>query len=222
MKILLVEDDRKIAAFIRRGLKEEGMTVDVSHDGEEGLYLCGVGDYDVVVLDWMLPGISGIDICREMRSGNDTTPVLMLTARGDVEDRVTGLESGADDYLGKPFAFRELIARIHALHRRRQQNGYGILRAADLTLDPIRRVVRRGDTVIGLTVREFELLRYLLQYKNRIVTPTMIREHLWNLQEMTRSNVVNVTVHHLRQKIDRDFHPKLIRTVRGSGYRLEE
>ena len=176
----------------------------------------------MVILDWMLPEINGIEICRGMRSRRDMTPVLMLTARGDVEDRVEGLESGADDYLAKPFSFRELIARIHALRRRRTQNGYGVLTAADLFLDPIKRIVKRGEKTIDLTVREFELLEYLLRNKNRIVTITMIREQLWDMQEVTRSNVVNVTIHHLRGKIDRDFAVQLIKTVRGSGYRLEE
>jgi DNA-binding response OmpR family regulator len=222
MKILLVEDDPKISAFIRQGLREEGMTVDIATDGEEGNYLCTIGGYDVVILDWMLPEINGIEICRGMRSRRDMTPVLMLTARGDVEDRVEGLESGADDYLAKPFSFRELIARIHALHRRRTQNGYGVLTAADLILDPIKRIVKRGEKTIDLTVREFELLEYLLRNKNRIVTVTMIMEQLWDMQEVTRSNVVNVTIHHLRGKIDRDFDVQLIKTVRGSGYRLEE
>jgi len=221
MRLLIVEDDRKIAGFIVQGLKEEGYSVDVTHDGDDGLYMAQMGHYDAIVLDWMLPGLDGIEITRRLRGEKDHTPILMLTARGDVEDRVQGLEGGADDFLGKPFAFSELVARIKALLRRSGFDDTSALEADDLTLDPRSREVRRGGRHITLGTKEYELLEYLLRNKDKVVTNTMIVENVWDLQEQIESNVINVTIYNLRKKVDRGFSKKLIRTIRGSGYRLE-
>jgi DNA-binding response OmpR family regulator len=220
MRILLIEDDKKISAFIKKGLKEDLMNVDQAYDGEEGLYLAETNRYDVMIVDWMLPGLSGPEIIEKIRKHGDTTPVLMLTARGDIEDRVAGLEAGADDYLAKPFAFSELVARIRALHRRSGYDERTVLEAGDLTLDPLRREVKRGGSVIDLSAKEFELLEYLLRNKGKVVTHTMIGENIWDMQTTTLSNVINVTIYHLRNKIDKNFSKKLIQTVRGSGYRI--
>lgn len=221
MRVLMVEDDRKIAGFIAKGLAEERMSVDTAHDGEEGLYLARLHRYDVLVVDWMLPGLSGPKLIRKLRAEKITVPVLMLTARDGIAERVEGLQSGADDYLGKPFAFMELVARIRALHRRSGYDDVTELRADNLTLNPLTREVVRAGKRIELSAKEYELLEYLLRHKNRIVTTTMIAENIWNLQESIESNVISVTVYHLRKKIDGGFDKKLIQTVRGSGYRLE-
>jgi DNA-binding response OmpR family regulator len=222
MKILLIEDDEKIASFIERGLKEERMRVERVADGEEGLYMVQINHYDVVVVDWMLPGISGPEIVERIRRDGDTTPVLMLTARSEVEDRVEGLQSGADDYLGKPFAFSELAARLRALHRRNGYGGTNLLQTGDLVLDPLKREVRRGDQAIELGIKEFELLELLLRRKGHLVTHTTLLDSIWGTQECIESNVVNVTIYHLRNKIDKPFEEKLIETVRGSGYKIKD
>ena len=221
MRILIVEDDKKIAGFMAKGLQEEGFNVDVIYDGNEGLYAAQVNPYDLLLLDWMLPSISGIAICKQLRLQHISTPILMLTARGDVDDRVEGLESGADDYLGKPFAFGELVARVKALHRRNSHKGIKILKVDGLQLNPLTRDVIRDGRRIELSSKEFELLEFLMRNKNRIVTNTMILENIWNMQEQVESNVINVTVYHLRNKLDKGFETKLIKTVRGSGYRIE-
>jgi DNA-binding response OmpR family regulator len=168
----------------------------------------------------MLPKISGLELTKKIRTSNITTPILMLTARGDVDDRVEGLQSGADDYLPKPFSFSELVARIKALHRRNSYSENLILQTADLTLDPLKREVKRAGKVIDLSTKEFELLELLLRNKGYIVTNTVILEQIWNMQEFIESNVINVTIYHLRNKIDRGFEKKLIQTIRGSGYRI--
>jgi len=222
MRILLIEDDLKIADFIIRGLKEEFFSVDYAKDGKEGLYLAEVNNYDVIIVDWMLPFISGQDICKRLRDEKNITPVLMLTAKGDIEDRIEGLESGADDYLSKPFAFGELVARIKALHRRKNYGKENILKAADLTMNSITREVRRAGKKIELSAKEYELLEYLLRYKNRIVTITMIAENIWNMQTAINSNLVNVYIYHLRGKIDKGFDKKLLYTIRGSGYKISD
>lgn len=222
MRVLVIEDDRKIAGFIARGLTEERMTVDQAHDGEEGLYLARLHRYDVLIVDWMLPGLSGPELIPELRRHGVTGPVLMLTARDGVDDRVRGLECGADDYLGKPFAFTELVARIKALHRRSGHDDRITLHADTLNLNPVTREVMRGERRIDLTAKEYELLEYLLRHKNRIVTNTMIAENIWNMQQNIESNVISVTVYHLRKKVDGGSDKKLIRTVRGSGYRIED
>lgn len=222
MRVLVIEDDRKIAGFIARGLTEERMTVDQAHDGEEGLYLARLHRYDVLIVDWMLPGLSGPELIPELRRHGVTGPVLMLTARDGVDDRVRGLECGADDYLGKPFAFTELVARIKALHRRSGYDDRITLHADTLNLNPVTREVMRGERRIDLTAKEYELLEYLLRHKNRIVTNTMIAENIWNMQQNIESNVISVTVYHLRKKVDGGSDKKLIQTVRGSGYRIED
>lgn len=222
MRILIVEDDQKIAAFITKGLKEEGFSVDTAFDGMDGLYLAETNPYDVIILDWMLPGINGIEICKQLRSDQNSTPILMLTARGDVDDRIEGLESGADDYLGKPFSFSELVARVKALHRRKSHGNASMLKVDTLSLDPLTRNVIRDEKRIELSAKEYELLEFLMRNKNRIVTNTMIIDNIWNMQEQIESNVVSVTIYHLRNKIDKSFERKLIKTVRGSGYRLED
>jgi DNA-binding response OmpR family regulator len=221
MRILLIEDDRKISDFIVRGLREEQMVVDAAYDADEGVYMAGLHPYDLFIVDWMLPGKSGPELIRALRAQGIVTPILMLTARDSIDDRVTGLESGADDYLGKPFAFAELVARVRALHRRNAYDQKNLLYAADLTLDPLKREVKRAGKTIELTAREFALLELLLRHKNRVVTHTMIAESIWNAQEQFDSNVISVTLYHLRKKIDDGFDLKLIGTVRGSGYRLE-
>jgi DNA-binding response OmpR family regulator len=220
MKVLLIEDDKKISSFITKGLKEELMSVDCAFDGEEGLYLLQTYRYDVIIIDWMLPKISGPELITKIRTANITTPLLMLTARGDVDDRVEGLKRGADDYLSKPFSFRELVARIHALHRRSSYNENLTLQTADLTLDPLKREVKRAGKIIDLSTKEYELLELLLRNKGYVVTNTVILEQIWSMQEFVESNVINVTIYHLRNKIDRGFEKKLIQTVRGSGYRI--
>lgn len=220
MKILLVEDDKKISSFIKKGLKEELMNVDCAFDGEEGFYLLQTYRYDVIIVDWMLPKISGPELITKIRTANIITPILMLTARGDIDDRVEGLKSGADDYLPKPFSFSELVARIRALHRRSSYSENLTLQIADLTLDPIKREVKRAGKVIDLSTKEFELLELLLRNKGYVVTNTVILEQIWNMQEFIESNVINVTIYHLRNKIDKGFTKKLIQTVRGSGYRI--
>jgi DNA-binding response OmpR family regulator len=220
MRVLLVEDDRKAARVLRQGLQEEGFTVDVAHKGDEGEYQAGINDYDVIVLDWLLPGKSGIDVCRELRARGVATPILMLTARDAVADRVTGLNTGADDYLTKPFAFVELLARIRALLRRGETAQAPVLRIGDLALDPVSHRVTRGDRRIVLTPKEYALLEYLMRHGGRVVTRTELGEHVWQEEHDTLTNLVDVHVSHLRRKVDGGAATPLIHTVRGRGYRL--
>ena len=222
MRILVVEDEKKLASFIRRGLKEKGYAVDVAADGNEGLFLAEVNPYDLIILDIMLPGKDGISICRELRKNKNNSPVLILTARDDVEDKINGLDSGADDYLTKPFAFGELLARARALMRRKQEHKTTKLRVADLELDQLTRKVSRGGRTIELTSTEYSLLEYLMLHAGQVVTRTMISEHVWNDDFDTFSNVINVYINYLRKKIDSDFEKKLIQSVRGTGYILKE
>jgi DNA-binding response OmpR family regulator len=220
MRVLLVEDDRKAARVLRQGLQEEGFTVDVAHKGDEGEYQAAINDYDVIVLDWLLPGKSGIDVCRELRARGVATPILMLTARDAVADRVTGLNTGADDYLTKPFAFVELLARIRALLRRGETAQAPVLRIGDLALDPVSHRVTRGDRRIVLTPKEYALLEYLMRHGGRVVTRTELGEHVWQEEHDTLTNLVDVHVSHLRRKVDGGAATPLIHTVRGRGYRL--
>jgi DNA-binding response OmpR family regulator len=220
MRVLLVEDDRKAARVLRQGLQEEGFTVDVAHKGDEGEYQAGINDYDVIVLDWLLPGKSGIDVCRELRARGVATPILMLTARDAVADRVTGLNTGADDYLTKPFAFVELLARVRALLRRGETAQAPVLRIGDLALDPVSHRVTRGDRRIVLTPKEYALLEYLMRHGGRVVTRTELGEHVWQEEHDTLTNLVDVHVSHLRRKVDGGAATPLIHTVRGRGYRL--
>ena len=221
MRILLVEDDRKVASFIRKGLTEEGYAVDVAHEGETGLAMGLDRLHDVIVLDVMLPLKPGFQVLRELRQARVTTPVLLLTARDAVEDKVQGLDAGADDYLTKPFAFAELLARVRALLRRGKGAQAPVLQAADLILDPAARTVKRGGEAIPLTNREFALLEYLLRNPGRVLTRTMISEHVWDYSFDAGTNVIDVYVNYLRKKIDAGREVKLIHTVRGVGYVLK-
>ncbi|MBI4839895.1 MAG: response regulator transcription factor [candidate division NC10 bacterium] len=221
MRILVVEDDRKVASFIRKGLTEEGYAVDAASDGETGLAMGLDRLHDVIVLDVMLPGMPGFQVVRELRQAKVTTPVLLLTARDAVEDKVQGLDAGADDYLTKPFAFAELLARIRALLRRGTAARAPLLQVADLTLDPAMRTVTRGRQAISLTNREFALLEYLLRNAGRVLTRTMIAEHVWDYSFDSGTNVIDVYVNYLRKKIDAGRERKLIHTVRGVGYVLK-
>jgi len=221
VRILLVEDDRKVASFIRKGLMEEGHAVDVAPDGETGLAMGLDRPHDIIVLDVMLPGKSGVQVVRELRQAKVATPVLLLTARDAVEDKVQGLDAGADDYLTKPFAFAELLARVRALLRRGATTQVPLIQVADLTLDPARRTVKRGGEPIPLTNREFALLEYFMRNPGRVLTRTMITEHVWDYSFDSATNVIDVYVNYLRRKIDAGRERKLIHTVRGVGYVLK-
>jgi DNA-binding response OmpR family regulator len=222
MRILVAEDERKVASFIRQGLEEEGHAVEVAGDGESALDLIVAGPpYDLVVLDVMLPRRDGFAILRAMRGRGVRTPVLVLTARDSVADKVAGLDVGADDYLTKPFAFEEFLARVRALLRRGGDSGAPTLRVADLTLDPARREVRRGERRITLTTREYSLLEYFMRNAGRVLTRPLITEHVWGLDFDPESNVVDVYVGYLRRKIDGEGERPLLRTVRGAGYSLK-
>jgi DNA-binding response OmpR family regulator len=223
MHILVVEDEQRLAFLLRRVLLEERHTVDLAHDGHTGLNLALSDTYDVLVLDVMLPGIDGIEICRQMRVEHIMTPVLMLTARGAIEDRVTGLNVGADDYLTKPFALEELLARINALLRRRDRrfDETPQLTVNDLTLDLVRHDARRAGHVIELTAKEFALLEYLMRHPGQVLTRTQITDAVWRYDLDALSNVVDIYIHYLREKIDQGFARPLIKTVRGVGYKIE-
>jgi heavy metal response regulator len=222
MRILVVEDEKKVANFIRLGLEQERYAVDAARDGADGLHLALTVDYDLIILDLMLPGIPGLDLLRQLREARKTVPVLILTAKGDVNDKVAGLDSGANDYLVKPFAFAELSARIRALLRRDSSQPATALRYRDLELDLITHTARRAGRKIDLKPKEFSLLEYLLRNMGRPVTRTMILEHVWDIHFDSISNVVDVHINSLRNKLDRESDPKLIHTVRGVGYVLKE
>ena len=222
MRILLVEDDKKVASFIRKGLEEEGYAVDVAADGEAGLFMGLDRLHDLIILDVMLPKKPGFQVLRELRQAKVATPVLMLTARDTVEDKVQGLDAGADDYLTKPFVFAELLARVRALLRRGAEARSPRLQVADLVLDPATRSVTRSGQSITLTNREFALLEYLMRNAGRVLTRTTITEHVWDYDFDSGTNVIDVYVNYLRKKIDAGHEPKLLHTVRGAGYVLRE
>jgi two-component system OmpR family response regulator len=222
MRVLMVEDDRKIASFVVNGLKQSGFAVDHSADGEEGLILARSTPYDVAILDVMLPKLDGLSLVQTLRREGVRTPVLMLSARATVDDRVKGLQAGGDDYLTKPFAFSELLARIQALIRRATHVVEPTrLVAGELSIDLLTREVRRAGQPIELQAREFALLEYLMRHAGRVVTKTMILEHVWDYSFDPQTNVVDVLVHRLRTKVDRDFPKKMIQTLRGVGYVLK-
>ncbi len=219
--ILTVEDERRLAQVVRKVLEEEGHTVDVAYDGEEGLAMALDGTHDVIVLDILLPGIDGIEVCRALRARRVDTPILLLTALDAVEDRVRGLDAGADDYLPKPFAFQELLARLRALGRRRvQAREPNQLQTADLVLDLRRRRGERDGKTIELSPKEFALLEFLMRNEGRVITRTQILDHVWGYDYAPDSNLVDVYITYLRRKVDRGHDRKLIRTVRGAGYAL--
>lgn len=222
MRILLVEDDADLAQFIRKGLKEEQYAVDVATDGEEGLELALNTAYDLLILDIMLPKLDGLTLCRRIRDKGNMTPVLLLTARNTLEDKISGFDTGADQFLPKPFAFVELLAQIRALLRRGSSQQIVQLQAADLRLDPASHRVWRAGQEIALTNKEYALLEFLLRNKNRVLTRTAIIEHVWDISYDPMTNIVDAHIRALRAKIDRDFSPPLIATVRGAGYMLEE
>jgi len=221
MRILVVDDDRRLCAIIKRGLLEEAYAVDLAYDGEEGEYLAEVNPYDLIILDIMLPIKDGIEVCQELRAKKINIPILMLTAKDTVEDRVRGLDTGADDYLVKPFAFGELLARIRALLRREGISKSPELRVGDLTLNTLTRQVWRGQRPIELTTKEYVILEYFMRHPNVVVTRTMIEEHAWDYDFDSLSNLVDVYIRRLRRKIDNEREDSLIQTVRGAGYRLK-
>lgn len=221
MKLLIIEDDPKIISFVQKGLQEEGFIVDAASDGEEGLYLAEQYTYDLLIIDWMLPKLDGLKICEKLREKKNLTPILMLTAKTSVEERILGLGCGADDYLVKPFVFAELVARIRSLLRRSSYNFNECLTLDTLEVNVSKRVVTRSKKPITLTSKEFDILVYLLLNQNTIITHTQLQEKIWGINETTSSNIINVFIHHLRHKIDIEGEKPLIKTIRGSGYKIE-
>lgn len=221
MRLLVVEDEKKVAGFIKKGLEEEGYAVDVAGDGKTGLDLALDGVHDLIILDIQLPKMDGLSVLSALRREKVAIPVLLLTVRATIEDKVLGLDAGADDYLTKPFAFEELVARVRALLRRHTEGKPPLLQIADVTLDPARRTVVRGNQKIDLTTREFALLDYFMRNPGRVLTRTMISEHVWDYDFDSETNVIDVYVNYLRKKIDSGRERKLIHTVRGVGYMLK-
>ena len=218
MRLLVIEDEQKVANFIKQGLEEEGYAVDHAADGASGLQMALEGLHDVIVLDVMLPKLDGLSVLQQVRQAHVTTPVLLLTVRATIEDKVLGLDAGADDYLTKPFAFEEFVARVRALLRRRAETAPPILQVADLALDPARRAVSRGAKKIELTPREFTLLDYFMRNPGRVLTRTMIANRVWDYTFDSTTNVIDVYVNYLRKKIDTGHDTRLLHTVRGVGY----
>lgn len=222
MRILIIEDEQRLSNTIKKGLVEEGFAVDQTYDGEEGKYLAESEDYDLIILDVMLPKIDGVTLCKELRTKNVKTPILMLTAKTTIEDKVVGLDSGADDYMTKPFSFIELRSRIQALLRRSKQEASPIIKIADLILDPIKHKVERAGKNIDLTPKEFSVLEFLMRHKDEIVTRTMITEHVWDYNFDSLSNIVDVYVAAIRKKVDSGMKVKLVQTLHGLGYKVAE
>jgi two-component system, OmpR family, response regulator len=220
MRVLVVEDELKMASLLRRGLVEEGYAADVARTGTDALWMAQATEYDAIVLDLMLPGIDGVEVCRRLRRAEVWSPVLMLTARDAVDDRVAGLDAGADDYLPKPFSFAELLARLRALVRRGAAERPAVLEVGDLRLDPATREVRRGETEIQLSAKEFALLETFMRRPGQVLSRLLLLEHAWDFAYENRSNVVDVYVRYLRDKVDRPFGRESLETVRGAGYRL--
>ncbi|WP_428103386.1 winged helix-turn-helix domain-containing protein [Candidatus Rariloculus sp.] len=223
MRILIIEDDRDVSSYVRKGLSQAGWNVDHADNGKDGLFLATTEQYDALIVDRMLPGIDGLTVVRTLRASDIDTPALILSALGEVEDRVSGLKAGGDDYLVKPFAFSELMARIEALIRRSRTAGTApatTLDVADLHLDLLRREVRRGDRKIDLQPREFQLLEFLMRHAGQVVTRTMLLEGVWDYHFDPQTNVIDVHISRLRSKVDKGFDRELLHTVRGAGYRL--
>jgi len=222
MRILVIEDEKKVAGFLKNGLIEEGYAVDDAFDGQTGFDVAMANEYDIIILDLMLPGLDGITLCKKLREQGNNTPILMLTAREAVKDRVIGLDAGADDYMTKPFAFEELLARVRVILRKRPVTQELKLEIGDLVLDLITHKVKRGGDEIELTTKEYALLEFLMRNAGNIVTRTMIAEHVWDINFETFTNVIDVYINYLRNKIDRAHDEKLIHTVRGRGYVLKK
>jgi two-component system, OmpR family, response regulator len=222
MRVLIVEDDLRMASLVRRGLAGEGLAADVASTGEDALWMAQAHPYDAIVLDVMLPGLDGVETCRRLRGAGVWVPVLMLTARDAVEDRVAGLDSGADDYLVKPFAFAELLARLRALVRRGESERAAVIAVGDLRLDPATREVRRGERPIPVSAKEFALLEVFMRRPGEVLSRLYLLEHAWDFAYENRSNVVDVYIRRLRRKIDEPFGAESLETVRGAGYRLRE
>jgi heavy metal response regulator len=220
MRILVIEDEKKVAHFIKKGLEEEHYAVDTAYDGETGLYMSEVSEYDLVVLDLMIPKIDGLEVLKRIRGNKNNVPVLVLTAKDTVEDIVRGLDSGCDDYLTKPFEFKEFLARIRALLRREKVEKEPSLKIADLTLSLVTHKVARDGKEIELTSKEYALLEYFMRNPDKVLTRTLISEHVWDYHFDSMTNVIDVYVNYLRKKIDKEFEPKLIHTIRGVGYIL--
>ena len=221
MNILIIEDDKKIANYSKEGFKEENFVVDLAYNGEDGLELIKTNTYDVIILDWMLPGIDGIEVCKRLREFKVMTPVIMLTAKVFIEDKVLGLNSGADDYMSKPFYFEELLARVNALVRRVSYVSSPNIKIADLVLDFHKREVLRAGNIIELTPKEYSILELLVKHRGKVVKIKTIVSELWENNDDVSSNIINVYMHHLRHKIDNDFDLKLIKTVRKLGFRID-
>jgi len=221
MRILVVDDDRRLCGIIKRGLMEEAYAVDLAYDGEEGEYMAEVNPYDLIILDIMMPLKDGIQVCRELRTKRINTPILMLTGKDAVEDRVKGLDAGADDYMVKPFAFNELLARVRALLRREGMFKSPEISAGDLVLNTLTRQVQRGQEIIDLTTKEYAILEFFIRHPNMVVTRTMLEEHVWSYEFDSMSNLIDVYIRRLRRKIDGEGEDSLIQTVRGAGYRLK-
>ncbi len=220
MRILLVEDEAKLAAALKRGLEGERYVVEIAEDGEEGLSFATNDEYDIILLDWMLPGIPGNEVCRSLRSGGSTTPVIMLTAKGEVGDKVAALDVGADDYLVKPFAFEELLARIRAILRRPGERSGPVLKVSDVVLDPVSFEVSRGNQQVRLSAKEFSLLEYFMRHPNQTIPKSTLLTHVWDYEHDVLPNTVEVYVGYLRRKLDLPNSKPLLHTVRGIGYRF--
>jgi heavy metal response regulator len=221
MRVLVVEDEKKVADFIQKGLEEEHYAVDTAYDGETGLYLTEVNDYDLIILDLMIPKIDGWEVLKRIRAKKNNVPILILTAKDAVDDIVRGLDSGCDDYLTKPFAFAEFLARVRALLRREKVEKEPILQIGDLTLSLVTHRVTRKEKEIELTSKEYALLEYMMRNPNKVLTRAMISEHVWDYHFDSMTNVIDVYVNYLRKKIDKDFETKLIHTIRGVGYMIK-
>ncbi len=222
MRILVIEDEKKVANFIKKGLEEEHYAIDLAYDGETGLYMTEVNEYDLIVLDLMIPKMDGLEVLKRIRGNKNNVPILVLTARDSVEDIVKGLDSGCDDYLTKPFEFMEFLARIRALLRREKVEKEPILKIADLTLSLVTHKVTRKGKEIELTSKEYSLLEYFMRNPDKVLTRTMISEHVWDYHFDSMTNVIDVYVNYLRKKVDKDFDPKLIHTLRGVGYIMKK
>jgi len=222
MRILIIEDEKKVAQFIKKGLEEEHYAVDTAYDGEMGLYMIDVNEYDLVVLDLMIPKIDGLEVLKKIRGNKNKVPILVLTAKDTVEDIVKGLDAGCDDYLTKPFEFIEFLARVRALLRREKGEKEPVLKIADLTLSLVTHKVMRKGKEIELTSKEYALLEYFMRNPDKVLTRTMITEHVWDYHFDSMTNVIDVYVNYLRRKIDKDFEPKLIHTIRGVGYIMKK